>query len=396
MIGLPTSWRGTKDVDQAKQLIDFGVMLQWRDMRTMMRSMSEEEQEQVVRHFAKRFGERHGARLQAEIIVESLMIWLAHASSEKLLFAFLEEFFAQPGCDQACWQLVEIALTSEVSENDHDQDIFEMSVALVCELGISIQEYENAYPGEFQKAQAFLDHLATYLLSVSNANSTCIRLSLLHYFGVTESNVKNKIFFNRIMGRFGHTVLDHLFHLLFHKRTEAVALQYLLENLPFVLNGDRHSQKIIHETFKFYMLKQPERFALFAQNFADELLTKGEEFTQARLTYIQHLSALLKVVSDVNHKLLGRELMLAVIRFKHIPQCCSLLEALRDNGDFRKNFKELLAQLIVRENSEEVVESIAQFRSNKRGRKPSFARVENCGTLHQVNYLGGAEISKAS
>src|SRR5690606_18318848 len=107
---------------------------------------------------------------------------------------------------------------------------------------------------------ALLDHIATFLLSVSNANSSCIRLSLLHYFGVCERHSEQKVCFNRIMGRFGHTVLDHLFNLLFRKRSEAVALQYLVENLPHVLEADRHAQKIVHETFKFYMLKQPERF----------------------------------------------------------------------------------------------------------------------------------------
>src|SRR5690606_9680768 len=162
----------------------------------------------------------------------------------------------EPNCDEACWPLVEIALSNELAEGTHDQDIFEMAVALVCELGISIQEYDRAYPGEFRRASALLDHIATYLLSVSNANSSCIRLSLLHYFGVTEHGAEQKICFNRIMSRFGHTVLDHLFNLLFRKRSEAVALQYLIENLPYVLEADRHSQKIVHETFKFYMLKQ--------------------------------------------------------------------------------------------------------------------------------------------
>src|SRR5690606_26461565 len=111
---------------------------------------------------------------------------------------------------------------------------------------------------DFPKAQALLDHIATYLLSVSNTNSSCIRLSLLHYFGVTEHGSSNKLYFNRVMSRFGHTVLDHLFALLFRKKSEAVALQYLVENLPYVLGADRHSQRIVHETFKHYMLKEPE------------------------------------------------------------------------------------------------------------------------------------------
>jgi hypothetical protein len=396
-LGLPSSWKGTKSVDQSKQLIDYGVMLKWRDMRTLRRSFSEAEEQEIIRHFARRLVERRGQRLQAEILVESAMIWLANAASERLLHAFLEELFAQPGCDEASWALVEIALTSEVSENSHDSDIFEMAVALICELGISIQEYEKAYPGEFDRAQALLDHIATYLLSVSNANSACIRLSLLHYFGVTEHSSQPKHSFNRIMSRFGHTVLDHLFNLLFRKRSEAVALQFLLENLPYVLEADRHSQKIVHETFKYYMLKQPERFSMFIQAFADELIHKKTEgYEESRKTFMQHLGAMLKVASDVNHKQLGREFITAMLKFDSDAFSRELLDAVGGDVEIRKPFLELLEQLRAGKDGADTDAAVAQFRSSKRGRKPSFARAEGLGTMHQVHYLGGIEVQKAS
>src|SRR3954469_23447486 len=103
MLGVPSSWKGTRSFDQAIALIDYGVLLKWRDMRTLRRSFSPADEETVVRHFARRLVERAGVRLQAEILVESLMIWLANAASEKLLNAFLEELFAQPSCEEAAW-----------------------------------------------------------------------------------------------------------------------------------------------------------------------------------------------------------------------------------------------------------------------------------------------------
>jgi hypothetical protein len=42
------------------------------------------------------------------------------------------------------------------------------------------------------------------------------------------------------------------------------------------------------------------------------------------------------------------------------------------------------------------IEYLQQFRATKRGRKPSFARVEELGTLHQVSYLGSVQVPKAS
>lgn len=391
------SWKGIKTVDQCKNLIDYGVMLKWRDMRTLRREFTEADEKEVIRHFALRLVERRGQRLQAEILVESVMIWLANAASETLLHTFLEQLFSQPGCDEASWALVEISLTSELSENSHDTDIFEMAVALICELGLAVQEYEKNYPGEFDRAQALLDHIATYLLSVSNTNSACIRLSLVHYFGVTEYALTNKQSFNRIMSRFGHTVLDHLFTLLFRKRSEAVALQFLLENLPYVLLADRHSQKIVHETFKYYMLKQPERFSLFVQAFSDDLVAnRSMGFEESRRVFLQHLAAMLKVASDVNHKQLGREFITAILKFDQDAFCHELLAALGNEVEIRPVFIELIAQLQSGNEIEESDLAVAQFRSSKRGRKPSFARAEGLGTMHQVHYLGGIEIQKAS
>jgi hypothetical protein len=399
LIGVPTSWKGTTEAAQAFQLIDYGVMLRWRDMRTLRRVMTPEAEEQVVRHFARRLVERASVRLQAEILVESVLVWLANAGSEKLMQAFLEEIFAQRGADEACWALVEISLTSEVTDNRHDLEIFEMAVAIICELGSSVMDYERAYPGEFPRAHALLDHIATYLLSVSNQNSTCIRLSLLHYFGVAEHGNVNRLSFNRIMGRFGHTVLDHLFNLLFRKRSEAVALQYLLENLPYVLEADLHAQKIVHETFKFYMLKQPERFCLFIQAFADELHQKSladRSWDDAVRTFLQHLGAMLRIASDVNHKQLGREFLTAVLKFRGQRACEDLLNQMQAESEIRRPFRELLEQLRGGDNVEDVIDAVAQFRSSKRGRKPSFSRVTGVGTMHQVTYLGNVEAQKAS
>ena len=57
--------------------------------------------------------------------------------------------------------------------------------------------------------------------------------------------------------KFNENLLQYIWEKqLFDKKTEGVALQYLLENLPFVLEGDNHCQSILHETLKFYMRLQ--------------------------------------------------------------------------------------------------------------------------------------------
>lgn len=188
-------------------------------------------------------------------------------------------------------------------------------------------------------------------------------------------------------------MLDHLFSLLFHKRSEAVALQFLLENLPYVFEADRHSQNIAHETFKYYMLKQPERFSLLIQAFADELVTKSPEFEESRKTFLQYLAAMLRVASDVNHKQLAREFLSAIMKFAGHPYCNEVLTHIAGDEEVRKPFRDMLTQLRGGKTGS-YIEAAHHFRSSKRGRKPSFARAEGLGNLHQVHYPGGIDVQK--
>lgn len=394
---VPGSWKGTHSLEQACRLIDYGVLLKWRDMRTLRRAFTDADEEEVMRHLARRLVERHSVRLQTELLVESALIWMANAASEKLVNSFLEELFAQAGCEDACRVLVETALTLELTEISHGAEIFDMAVSLVCEMGISIHEYHKSYPGEFPKALSLLDHTATYLLSKSNVNSGSIRLSLLHYFGVIEHGAHHHHAVSRLMNRFGHTVLDHLFSLLFKKRSEAVALQFLIENLPYVLEADHAAQKIVHDTFRTYMLKQPERFCLFLQAFSDDLASREEmSFDIAKRQFLQHLAVLFRVVSEVNQRQLAGELIGGLSKFIGFPGLPVVVSAMTSDPHMRPHFVELMRSTLGSQSSDDATGNVATFRANRRGRRPSFARAEGIGTMHQVHYLSAIEVQKAS
>ncbi len=391
-------WKAIKSATEAEQLIDMGVMLTWRDFQALKKVFPKEEEGAVIKHLALRLCERHDNRLSFEIVLETLLVWLANAGEEGKMQLFLEELFAQSTWLQGCWQFVECGLTAEVSENDHDEEIFSMAVVLTCEIGLSIREGVAVGDIGMDEVKGLLDHITTYLLSVSNSNSTSIRLSLLHYFGVAEQTTRNKTSFNRIMSRFGHTVLDNLFMLLFDKKSEGVALQYLQENLPFILCADNHCQRVLHETSKHYMLKHPERFALFVQTFAEHLHSIGGEDGQtARSMFAQHLGLLFKVASDVNHKQLGRDLLAGLSKFDASSGRDMIIQQYSDQaGMIRKSFRELVLQVQQAVASNKAIDSVSELKSNKRGRKPSFSRVDRVATIQQVAYLAQQELAKAS
>ncbi|MDA9951572.1 hypothetical protein N9D31_03250 [Oligoflexaceae bacterium] len=397
LIGLPSNWKEVETLESAKQMVDYGVILRWGEVKRLVKVLTKDEQKEFVGHIAARFSEDHESRLPEELMIESLLNWLVHAKDESSLQAFLEALLENPNRSEASLKLVEIALTTEISETEHDDDVFAMAVSLICELGLAIKALGEQYPEHFDNPHAIFGHISTYLLSVSNTNNNCIRLSLLNYFGSTEQGLTNKVGFNKIMGRFGHTVLDQLFFLLFQKKTEAISLQYLLENIPYILEGDMHSQRIVHETFKFYMLKKPERFGLFVQTFTKHIQSlEAVEAKGSKRVFTQHLGALLQVVNEVNHKPLARELICALSEFRLDASCREVVAELSKDQTMRPLYKELLNEIAFGDDMKKVIDSTSRFVSSKRGRKPSFQRAGDILTISQVQFLGNQTAAKAS
>ncbi|MBC7660592.1 MAG: hypothetical protein H7249_12920 [Chitinophagaceae bacterium] len=392
------TWKSMLTIEDAKHLVDRGILLTWKDFKTLRKSLGDEEVIDLVVYCAARLSERVESRLPAEILTESLLIIFANVQDENVLVAFLQEVLMQPNRASTCAILVELAITADVSDADKSEEIFAIAVALVCELGTMIRQMQVQDPEEFgSSGQKLLDHISTYLLSVSNSSDNCIRLSLLHYFGSLEKGKVHKVGFNRIMGRFGHTVLEHLFVLLFNKKTESVALQFLLENVPYILEADDHAQTILQETWKHYLLKKPERFALFVQALSNYIQAMPEEESrQCRRTFMQHLTLLIKKVAEVDHKELGRQLLSALAGFQQEPGFKEIVGRLAKDTTLRESFKSLVVKMVDASNSGNVVGDAEGFRSSKRGRRPSFQKSGKTRVIYQIKFLGQYDAAKAS
>lgn len=392
-------WKDVADILGARRAIDTGCLLMWSDAKQLVRKLDETTQAEVVRHITLRLSERWNDRLAAEILVDSLLVILVTASKESLLAAFLEEVINGRDFENVARVFVEISLTTEVTDDEREITARATSVALICELGFNIQHIEDEYPGQLERGRALLDHIATYLLSVGNTSIPAVRLSLLRYFSNSEYGAANKPGFNKIMGRFGHTMYDTLFQQLFFKKNEAIALQYLLENIPTALEAAGDSQAILHETFKQYMLKNPERFSLFMHEMGNRVLslnpTEGQ-FCPAAESYYRHLIALFKVTSDLDHRSLGKEVFSEIVRLESIPGCTPYSAELQKSTQIRRSFRELITGYkkdILGKGRPMIV---SQFRLSKRGRKPTLNKKTDVGFLEQVMQLGQWELQKSA
>jgi hypothetical protein len=388
------SWTNVTEITSAKKLVDMGYLLPWNEGRSITKILGDDGCSELVKYIATRLGDRFSDRLAAEILVESLYAILTAASSEKIMIAFLEELFNSDQFENVTRHLVEISLGGEVADDELSKSVVSAAVALICEIGLNIQRVEEEDPGRIEKGKALSDHIAAYLLSVSNTNVQAVRLSLLRYFSQIEYGQTNKTNYTRLMGRFGHSIMEALFQQLFVKKSERIAVQFLLENLPCALEAGSDTQKILHETFKQHMFKESERFCLFMHELGSHLISLSQENTlcPAAESYARHLIALFKVTSDLGHKELGREVLQEIHKFSTFGDIKQWIKSLETSAEIRRTFRDLALDYRVK-----VVESgkggkvISQFRMSKRGRKPSLSKGD-FGFLEQVTTLGEYEV----
>lgn len=381
-------WNRAKTLNQVFDLIDHGVLLKWLDVKPLSRHIPKNKHHEIVEHMVKDICAHTQNQLHCEVTVESLLLWLAGTHKEEDFKAIANQILNAENSEEAILKLIDISLVAEISDAKHQEAAYAAAVMLICYISKSIEHLRRNGEEQYHKFEKIVPHIATYLLSVANLNDYVIRLSLLNYFGYMAERGKNKAEFEKLLNRFGYTVLDHLFTLLFKKKTEAIALQFLLDNFAYFLKTSSKSQKIIHEILKYYLLKKPERSALFLKNLG-ERLHEGASL-EVRKAYLQHLGALLHVVAKLNHKLLTLELISSIYRFEH--PFLSEISLQIQNEVFLDDSGKAFAKKLEEGNGGKGTDSINVLRSHKRGRHPSFQTTKPLETIEQVAVLGNVDM----
>jgi len=394
------SWKDIVSLDEACQLIDTGILLSWRDMRHIKKTLSGSDQVEFIRHVALRLSDRYKDRFACEILVESLLVFIANQVNEELISVFVDEVMNDPDRLEMIHGFATLSLSLEMTEERRKDECFSISVAIISEMGLRLHVGFRQDPDELKGAETILESISTMLYSVSNANSPRTRLHLVHYFGVMAGLGEPVIKLNRVMNRFGFTVLDTLFDQLFDKKTEGVALQFVVDNVPFLLLAGDEGQGIFAEILKSYLYKQPERFTLFLDVFSDVLARREQVLAadgeQIKITWLKHLAQLFQLANEIDHNLLAKEIILAICKFEDLPFGRELLSRISKFHGVRPLFKEVAIKLQSSSNKEMLFESYSQFRSKKRGRRPSFSKSDSINTLGQIVFLGDSGRQKAS
>lgn len=384
---LKRTWTKATTTRDASWLIRRGVILQWNDMPCLLNYFSRAEQLGIVRQLAKSFCSHSNNRAVAERTVESLLTWLSYTADDEISKTFITKLFKQKNARQACWVLIEITLNQEtIISSDRQELVYATAVAFICELGKQLNDLSGKR--SFVNKELLWDHLATYLLSLSNVNNSAVRLSLLSYFASMSHTEVGSRFFVRIMQRFGYTVLDRLFIALFDKKQEAVALEYLLETMPALLRGDYQTQRTLAKIFKHYMYRLPRRSVIFLRIISEEI---NDEL--ARHNLLKHLASLYLVLSEIDQHNLAADYLLNISTFNRDPQFKEIVNSTLNSGKLREHFSAMLS-FIISDDNQLFARKLAKKRSSRR---LGFSRNKHeISTFEMITSLGNGELAKLS
>ena len=385
-------WKQVQCREDTFYLIDLGVVIQTQDLSHLKKVFKNDDDQRITEYFAERFSERYQNRESAEIILESLLLWLSSNMQEIHLIAFLQKILEHPDRNDIICALPGLFLSLEFLDQKHQEDAFDLAVFLVAQTGIQLNHFGELFPEEFGDTKMVVDHLNAFMISISNISSYRARLCLLNYFAMVEKKKSGNTYFNRIMERFGTTLLNQVFHHLFDKKTEMFAFQYLVDNLPHIFLTDKVTQFTLQEIMRYNMLKHPDKFTQFVKAFLPlfkKSLAKFPRECQETMVenYLKHMAMLLRVVSQVDHPKISKELLITLCSFKEFPYCAQLAKQLIRTTEIKIFYRDLLRRLMERDKKErEYIEGLSRFRSRKRGRRPRIEQ-RDLSIFQQVFYL---------
>lgn len=355
-----------------------------REAGAIKKNYTVDEQSDVISALVDQvgFATQPNAKISADTAVYNLLLVLLRCSSDVVVSFAIRHLIAANHRDRIITAIVEVALESVGGEDEQDKaalDLCVVAIGLVADLGVYLARTDRS-----KDSERLLYSVTTMLLQASGTEDTRIRLCLLYFFGNCAQEVSD-ISLNRIVRRFGFTVLNQLFDWLYDKKLEKVAMIFLLENIPNLIIKDIIIQEVVHDVFRHNLLKEPEKFMLFIQSLSSHLSEKYPPDDAKRTTFLQHLGVLFKITSDLNHKSLAYHIMSLISQveddYKEV-----IMDKIIGSENIRKNFRNLVQR--IRENPEEVDREF-RFRlgRKKRGRKPSLPASLDLNTHSQIVLL---------
>ena len=197
--------------------------------------------------------------------------------------------------------LLEIA-DYELSEHSSKVPLGQTILVLLTELGLQLAEKVGEIPVDSRELGRVVDYITTNLVARSNLNNMAMRISLVHYLSNCKLNSQSSQQLNRVISRFGQSLLDDMLAAFFDdKKRSNAAFFFLVEHLNHFFSSSAALAEMSHNVLKHYMLKHPADFPLFLASYCEFLPKDSGHLLNAS----KHISLLYRASIDISQRSLS-------------------------------------------------------------------------------------------
>lgn len=192
----------------------------------------------------------------------------------------------------------------EIADNELGDKVSRVPIAqtilvLLTELGLQLAANVGRIGLDTRETGRVVEYITTNLLARSNVNNIAMRISLVHYLAKCPLNAQASLQLNRVISRFGQSLLDEMLTAFFEdKRKGNAAFFFLVEHLNSFFTSSPALAEMSHQVLKHYMLKHPDEFPLFLASYCEFI--SRDEATLSQAT--RHIALLLKASVEVNQR----------------------------------------------------------------------------------------------
>jgi hypothetical protein len=277
---------------------------------------SSEARERIVRHAASRIKTHFDNEKHLEGTIWLVAAGLAHERDWDTSLSFLRALLEQSQ-DSDFYREISMAMLHlsdmELSDSHSKHSLGQAVLVLVTEFGLMVAERAGQGGLDPQGASRVVEYVTTSLLARSNVNNNAIRVSLLHYLSKCPLNASTTSQLNRVISRFGQSLLDDLLQAFFEQKKRGnAAFFFLAEHLSSFFSAAPALAEMSHSVLRHYMLKHPDEFPSFMASYSEWVSKEHQSLSMTA----QHLALLIRSAAEVSQKQLAENL--CVVLQKHL------------------------------------------------------------------------------
>jgi hypothetical protein len=181
----------------------------------------------------------------------------------------------------------------------------ETCLVLLTEYGLMLANHQGRSSLDHKGVSSVVEYISTSLLARSNINSTAMRISLVHFLAHCGEKKHATLQLNRVISRFGHSLLEDLLRAFFDdKKKGNAAFFFLVEHLQYFFSASAALANMSHDVLKHHMLKYPNEFPSFLASYSDW----APQDTESSVLSTRHISLLYRAAIDVYQRPLAEAL----------------------------------------------------------------------------------------